>query len=116
MAGTAEIDGRSSEGSSRYGDHVSGGAFPDQASARGPHTPIFDQKGTPFFTLQSGHVGRIVPSTGEMKVSATPSANTYPYGIQVNSKGIPWYVDFRGNRVGSVDPISMQIKEFALPN
>ena len=84
--------------------------------ARGPHTPIFDQKGTLFFTLQSGHVGRIIPSTGEMKVSATPSSGTYPYGIQVNSKGVPWYVDFRGNRVGSIDPVTMQIKEYTLPN
>src|SRR5262245_51355972 len=58
---------------------------------RGPHTPIFDQKGTLFFTLQSGHVGRIIPSTGEVKVSATPTSGTYPYGIQVNSKGVPWY-------------------------
>jgi virginiamycin B lyase len=83
---------------------------------RGPHTPIFDQKGTLFFTLQSGHVGRIIPSTGELKVQATPSQNTYPYGIQVNSKGIPWYVDFRGNRVGSIDPATMQITEYTLPN
>jgi virginiamycin B lyase len=90
--------------------------YPLPEGVRGPHTPIFDQKGTLFFTLQSGHVGRIVPSTGEMKVAATPSANTYPYGIQVNSKGVPWYVDFRGNRVGSVDPVSLQIKEYTLPN
>src|SRR5437899_7492712 len=80
--------------------------------ARGPHTPIFDQKGTLFFTIQSGMVGRLVPQTGEMKVVPTPSMNTYPYGIQVNSKGVPWYVDFRGNRVASVDPVTMQIKEY----
>ena len=40
----------------------------------------------------------------------------YPYGIQVNSKGVPWFVDFRGNRVGSVDPVTMAIKEYTLPN
>ena len=32
--------------------------------ARGPHTPIFDQRGVLFFTLQSGHVGRLNPATG----------------------------------------------------
>ena len=83
---------------------------------RGPHTPIFDQKGTFFFTNQSGHIGRINPSTGEVKVMATPTTGTYPYGIQVNSKGVPWYVDFRGNRVGSIDPVTMQIKEYTLPS
>jgi virginiamycin B lyase len=93
--------------------HVTEYPLPD--GARGPHTPIFDQKGTLFFTLQSGQVGRLEPSTGAMKVAATPSANTYPYGIQVNSKGVPWYVDFRGNRVGRVDPVTMQITEYPLP-
>ena len=90
------------------------------AEARGPHTPIFDQKGNLWFTLQSGHVGRLVPSTGEMKISAAPSnkpgAPTYPYGIRVNSQGVPWYVDFRGPRIASVDPVTMVIKEITLPN
>ncbi len=87
-----------------------------QDGARGPHTPIFDQKGTLWFTLQSGMVGRLVPQTGEMKIVATPSSNTYPYGIQVNSKGVPWYVDFRGNRLGRVDPSTMEIREYVLPD
>ena len=84
--------------------------------ARGPHTPIFDQAGTLWFTLQSGMVGRLVPETGAMTIVSTPSDNTYPYGIVVNSVGVPWYVDFRGNRLGSVDPKTMEIREYALPN
>ena len=84
--------------------------------ARGPHTPIFAQNGTLWFTLQSGMVGRLIPETGEMRVVATPSDNTYPYGIQVNSQGVPWYVDFRGNRVGSIDPETMEITEYTLPS
>jgi virginiamycin B lyase len=89
--------------------------MPD-GKARGPHTPIFDQKGNLWFTVQSGMVGRIVPSTGEVKVVATPSSNTYPYGMVVNSKGVPWYVDFRGPRLGSVDPVTMAITEHPLPD
>ena len=69
-----------------------------------------------FFTLQSGHVGRINTASGEMVIKKTPSDNTYPYGIRLNSQGVPWYVDFRGNRVGSVDPKTMEIKEYTLPN
>ena len=84
--------------------------------ARGPHTPIFDQDGTLWFTLQSGMVGRLIPETGEMRIVSTPSDNTYPYGIQVNSQGVPWYVDFRGNRVGSIDPETMEVTEYTLPN
>ena len=88
-----------------------------EPSARGPHTPIFDQKGMLWFTVQSGHVGRLNPATGEMKIVPAPSGagNTYPYGIQINSQGVPWYVDFRGNRIASVDPQTMAIKEMTLP-
>jgi virginiamycin B lyase len=48
---------------------------------------------------------------------AAPSGagNTYPYGIQINSQGVPWYVDFRGNRIASVDPQTMAIREITLP-
>ncbi len=83
---------------------------------RGPHTPILDQDGTLWFTMQSGHVGRLVPETEEMTISATPTSGTYPYGIQVNSKGVPWYVDFRGNRLGSIDPVTAEITEYELPH
>ena len=87
-----------------------------EPAARGPHTPIIDAKGGVWFTLQSGHVGRVDPATGDVKIAKTPSDNTYPYGIQVNSKGVPWYVDFRGNRLGSIDPVTLAIKEYTLPN
>jgi virginiamycin B lyase len=84
--------------------------------ARGPHTPIFDQDGTLWFTLQSGMVGRLLPETGEMTIVTTPSDDTYPYGIVVSSVGVPWYVDFRGNRLASVDPQTMEIQEHVLPS
>ena len=88
-----------------------------EPGVRGPHTPILDKKnGVMFFTLQSGHVGRITLASGEMVIKKTPSDNTYPYGIRLNSQGVPWYVDFRGNRIGSVDPKTMAIKEYTLPN
>jgi virginiamycin B lyase len=88
-----------------------------EAGVRGPHTPIMDKKnGQMFFTLQSGHVGRITLASGEMLIKKTPSDNTYPYGIRLNSQGVPWYVDFRGNRIGSVNPKTLAIEEFTLPN
>jgi virginiamycin B lyase len=90
--------------------------YPVPEGERGPHTPIFDQRGTLFFTLQSGSVGRLDPATGVMTVRKTPTPGTYPYGIQVNSRGVPWYVDFRGNRIGSVDPRTMEITEHELPD
>ena len=93
--------------------------YPVSEGSRGPHTPIFDQNGTLWFTMQSGMVGRLVPETGEMTIVASPisqSVRSYPYGIVVNSQGVPWYVDFRANRLGRVDPVTMEIMEYPLPN
>ncbi len=89
----------------------------NEPASRGPHTPIYDAKsGMLFFTLQSGHVGRLNTADGAMVIAKTPSDNTYPYGIRLNSAGVPWYVDFRGNRVATVDPATMKITEFPLPH
>jgi virginiamycin B lyase len=88
-----------------------------EPGARGPHTPILDRRtGSLFFTMQSGHVGRLNIKTGDMLIRKTPSDNTYPYGIRLNSQGVPWYVDFRGNRIGRVDPQTLEITEYPLPN
>ena len=85
--------------------------YPMPEGVRGPHTPIFDQKGTLFFTLQSGHVGRLMPATGEIKVSKTPSDEhlsvRHPGELEGRARGT---CDFRGNRIGSVDPVTMAIR------
>jgi virginiamycin B lyase len=89
---------------------------PMPEGVRGPHTPVIDRQGMVWFTIQSGAVGRINPKTGEVKIAKPASSPSYPYGIQINSKGIPWYVDFRGNRIASVNPETMEIKEYPLPS
>jgi virginiamycin B lyase len=83
--------------------------------ARGPHTPIFDQKGMLFFTIQSGHVGRLNPANSEMRIVKSPSDPSYPYGIQVDSKNLLWYVDFRQPKLASMNAATMEIKEYTLP-
>jgi len=82
---------------------------------RNPHTPIFDQKGMLFFTMQNGYVGRLNPANGEFKLMKSPSDPSYPYGIQVDSKNLVWYVDFRQPKLASVDATTMEIKEYTLP-
>jgi len=81
-----------------------------------PHTPIVDAEGTVWFTTMSGHVGRFDPASEKMQISAAPSSGAFPYGIQTNSAGVPWYVDFWGNRLGSVDPATGKITEYELPH
>ncbi len=89
--------------------------MPDKA-ARGPHTPVFDQKGILWFTVEEGNfVGRLDPRTGAIKLIRSPTPDSVPYGIAVNSKGVPFFCEFGTNKFGSVDPATLEITEYKLP-
>ena len=86
-------------------------------AARDPHTPIFDKSGTLWFTVQGGNmVGRLNPQTGDLRLVASPTPKSRPYGMVVNSKNIPFFVEFGSNKFGSIDPNIMAIREYVLPN
>ena len=89
--------------------------MPD-AAARDPHTPIFDQQGRLWFTLQqSNMVGRLIPETGDIKLITLPTANARPYGIKVNSKGVPWVAYNGSHKLASLDPDTMAVREHPVP-
>ncbi len=84
--------------------------------AKDPHTPVFDAKGRLWFTVQGGNqMGRIDPSTGEVKLVKSLTPKSRPYGIKVDSKGVPFVVLFGTNKIARLDPDSMQIREYTLP-
>jgi len=90
-------------------------AMPDPA-ARDPHTPVFDQRGVLWFTVQEGNfVGRLVPQTGVISLKNVPTPNSRPYGILVNSKGVPFFCEFGTNKLASINPGTMEITEYLLP-
>jgi virginiamycin B lyase len=85
--------------------------------ATDPHTLTFDQSGILWFTVQNGNfVGRLDPKSGEIKLLTSPTPKSRPYGIQINSKGIPFVVDFGTNKIASIDPKTLAFKEYELPN
>ena len=89
--------------------------LPDR-TARDPHTPVFDGKGILWFTVQSGNfVGNLDPDTGKITLKLLTTANAHPYGIAVNTRGIPFFCEFGANKIGSIDPATMVITEFPLP-
>jgi len=89
--------------------------LPDKA-ARDPHSLVFDKTGTLWFTVQQGNfVGRLEPTTGKIVLKSPLSRDSRPYGIAVNSLGIPFFCEFGTNRIGRVDPTSMAITEYLLP-
>jgi virginiamycin B lyase len=89
--------------------------MPDPA-ARDPHTPLFDHNGQLWFTVQNGQkVGRLNPQTGEIKLVTMPG-QWNPYGVVMTSKGVPVVCMFRTNKIASFDPVTMEMKEYNLPN
>lgn len=89
--------------------------LPDKG-ARDPHTPVFDRRGALWFTIQQGNfIGRLEPTTGKIILKSLPSSDSRPYGIAVNSQGIPFFCEFGTNKIGRIDPATMSISEFQLP-
>jgi len=89
--------------------------MPD-AKAEDPHSLVFDSDGILWFTVQVGNfVGRLDPHIGKVDLQTPPTANSHPYGIQVNSQGIPFFCEFFTNKLGSIDPKTLAIHEYPLP-
>ena len=90
--------------------------MPDPA-VKDPHTLNFDQNGILWFTAQTANVmGRLDPKNGEIKIIKSPTPNSRPYGLHVNSKGVPVVVLFGTNKIATIDPATLAVKEYALPN
>jgi virginiamycin B lyase len=86
-------------------------------NAKDPHSLVCDQSEILWFTLQNSNmIGRLDPKSGEIKLVTAPTPKSRPYGIQVNSKGVPFTVLFGVNKIASIDPKTMEIKEYGLPD
>ncbi len=81
-----------------------------------PHTAVFDAQGILWFTVQGGNmVGRLNPQTGKIELKEVPTADALPYGIQINRKGVPIFCELGTHKIGAIDPNTMAIKEYVLP-
>ena len=74
------------------------------SDARDPHTPVFDSKGILWFTVQRVVPRKTDPATGKVTLRRSPTSGSKPYGIIVNSKGIPYSCEFGSNKIGRIDP------------
>ena len=83
-------------------------------SVRDPHTMILDRAGNAWFTAQqAGVVGRRDAKSGQFRLWKT-GAETRPYGIVTDGRGRVWFNLFGTNRIGMIDPASMNVREFTL--
>lgn len=99
-------------------------SYPLPAEGRYPHTVRIDRKNIVWFTVAvSEHIGRLDPKTGEIQLIDAPNpqpiglpAATSPYGIDIHPiNGQVWYARLFGDRIGYVDPKTLEITEFDSP-
>ena len=87
-----------------------------EGTARDPHTMVFDGKGGIWFTSQSAaYVGHLDMATGKTNLVKVADRSR-PYGIVLDKQGQPYFDLFGTNKIGTVDPKTMQAKEFVLPD
>ncbi|MGH2569401.1 MAG: virginiamycin B lyase family protein, partial [Bacteroidota bacterium] len=69
-----------------------------------------------WFTVQGGSfVGKLDPKTGQVTLKQPPTPRSAPYGIVVMSNGTPVFDLFRTNKIGTINPQTMEITEYTLP-
>ena len=86
--------------------------------AKDPHTIALLRDGRIFFTVQAGNfIGTLDPKVpgGNIKLIEAPTLNSRPYGVRLDSKGIPYFDEFNANKIGSIDPKTMVVREYELP-
>src|SRR5205807_446024 len=52
----------------------------------------------------------------EITLVPSPTPRSNPYGMVMNSKGIPYFVEFGANKIARIDPTTLQIHEYVLPH
>ena len=89
-----------------------------------PHTVRAGKDGIVWFTIAfSNQVGRFDPKTGESTVinlPDTPSLSApgvpIPYGVDVHPQdGGVWYSKLASDKLGRIDPVTLEVKEFDSP-
>lgn len=89
--------------------------MPD-STIRDPHTMIWDKNGIAWFTAQQGSVvGRLDRSSGSIRLWKT-GERSRPYGVVIDSKQRPWFDLFGTNKIATIDPNTLEYKEYALPD
>ncbi|MCY4672890.1 MAG: cytochrome C [Bacteroidetes bacterium] len=79
-----------------------------------PHTAVFHPNGNLYFTSQrAAMLGRLNPVTGELtEISTEPR----PYGIIVAQDETVWIAYNGTNKLGALDPESMEVQYYNVPD
>jgi len=88
--------------------------MPD-STVKDPHTMTFDKAGNAWFTAQSaGVVGKLTVADGKIRLWRL-APRSRPYGIWLDSRDRPYLDEFGTNKIGTIDPQTLELKEYTLP-
>ena len=78
----------------------------------------FDRNGTHiWFTVQWGNfVGRLRLADRHINLIPVPTPDARPYGIIVAPDSTPWIALLGTNKLAAVDPDTLKLTEFVLPD
>lgn len=77
-----------------------------------PNDIIVDSDEFVWITLPGiNGIGKLDPSTGDIKIYNIPTQNSEPYGLCIDSKGNIWFTEANGNRIARLNPKSLEIAE-----
>ena len=83
-----------------------------ETEAGDPHTATFHPNGNLYFTAQrAGMLGRLNPETGDLTEIETEPR---PYGIQVAEDGTVWVAYNGTNKLGALDPETMEVRYYPI--
>ncbi len=92
--------------------------MPEDNRARDPHTMTFNKDGNIWFTSQGANsIGFFDVEEEEEQIINVSTPRARPYGIIMDRNMIrPWIALFGTNKLATVNPESMELREIELPN
>lgn len=73
-------------------------------------------KARPPLYPEGSKIGRFQEVSLEVKLADLPTENGDPSGLAVNSKGFPFFAYLNSPRLGSINPRTMQVTEYLMPD
>lgn len=81
-----------------------------------PHTLVFTKTEDIWFTVQWGNfIGKLGTKTGKVSLAKIATPKARPYGIKMDASDRPWVALFGTNKLATIDPQTLLIKEIVLP-
>jgi virginiamycin B lyase len=82
-----------------------------------PHDPAVGADGSGWYTgFGANTLGRIDPTTGQVKQFPLPTPDSGPHGLIADREGRVWYTGNKAALIGRLDPANGSVTEYRMPD